>query len=124
VFNATGPASRMTIADLVYGCKAVTTGDATVTWVDEAFLTEQNVRPWGDLPCWLPTTSEVAGFNTVDSSKAIAAGMTFRCLADTAADTLAWYHTLDPERRPRVMGGLSPERETELLAAWAAGRAD
>jgi 2'-hydroxyisoflavone reductase len=52
--------------------------------------------------------------NRVPVAKAVAAGLTFRPLAETIADTLAW----DKERElPRAEGvGLSREREQELLA--------
>jgi 2'-hydroxyisoflavone reductase len=45
-----------------------------------------------------------------DVSRALAAGLTFRPLADTVRDTLAHAETVDGV-------GLTPEREAELLAA-------
>jgi 2'-hydroxyisoflavone reductase len=44
-------------------------------------------------------------------------GLTFRPLADTARDTLAWFKAQPPERQ-KLKAGLSAEREAEVLAAW------
>jgi len=47
-----------------------------------------------------------------DISRAVEAGLRFRPLEETVADTLAWDRTV-PGDRPT----LSPEREREILAA-------
>ena len=60
------------------------------------------------------------GFAQMSAAKAIAAGLTFRPLADTARDIIAEYRSRPP-RKPgprRITFGLAPEREAELLAAW------
>lgn len=71
------------------------------------------------MPVWMPPTDEMAGFARIDCSKAIADGLTFRPLADTARDTVTWYDALPPERQ-NVPGnfGITAEREAEVLAAW------
>jgi 2'-hydroxyisoflavone reductase len=46
----------------------------------------------------------------------MAAGLSFRPLRVTAADNLAWFRTLPAERQAKLRAGLTPERETELLA--------
>jgi 2'-hydroxyisoflavone reductase len=45
-------------------------------------------------------------------------GLRVRPLVETARDTLAWLQTRPPDRPWKA--GLTPEREAELLAAWAA----
>ena len=55
----------MTIEELLHGCKVVTGADARFTWVDEAFLLEQGVGPWMEMPLWLPG-EENAGLTRVD----------------------------------------------------------
>ena len=52
------------------------------------------------------------------NQKALARGLTFRPLAVTARETLAWFKTLPPERQAKLQSGLTPEREAEVLAAW------
>ena len=116
-YNATGPEVPLTMAGMIYGCRAVTATPVTITWVDADFLQEHEVRPWGELPCWMPPTPEMAGFSTMDCSKAIAAGLKFRPLAETARDTLEYWKSLPEEDRARPMG-LDPEKEANVLRAW------
>jgi 2'-hydroxyisoflavone reductase len=94
-------------------CKQVSGSDANFVWASADFLAESNVAPWSDLPVWVPDTDEDAGFSQVDVSKAIAAGLTFRPLAETVRDTLAWAQTRLSDYEMRA--GLKPEREAELL---------
>ena len=64
--------------------------------------------------------AETAGFSRRSNKKAIAAGLTFRPLAQTALDTLGWFKAQTPERQAKLAAGIKPEREREVLAAWAA----
>ncbi|MEE8175323.1 MAG: NAD-dependent epimerase/dehydratase family protein, partial [Gemmatimonadota bacterium] len=66
VFNATGPASPMTIGEMLYGIHGVTSGDATFTWVDADFLAEHDVRPWMDMTVWIPPREGFEGFARVE----------------------------------------------------------
>ncbi len=52
VFNATGPSKPLTMAEMLYGIRAVTTAGAQFTWVPWEFLTEQKVRGWSNMPVW------------------------------------------------------------------------
>lgn len=119
-YNATGPKGTLTIAEMLYGIRAVTTSDVKWTWVPAEFLAEQKVSPWGDMPVWVPGSGETAGFARIDISKALAKGLTFRPLADTAEATLAWYKARPAEQRAQMRAGIKPEREAEVLAAWHA----
>jgi 2'-hydroxyisoflavone reductase len=67
------------------------------------------------LPVWIPGQGEAAGFHRRSNTRAIAAGLTFRPVPTTAADTLAWWSAQDEKRRV-LRSGLKPEREAELLA--------
>ena len=117
VFNATGPATTMSMETLLSTCQAVSNSDATMTWVDEAFLLEKEVGPWMELPLWLPSSDEdAAGFMTIDCSRAMTAGLTFRPLAETVRDTIDWAMQRDPDWAWRA--GMDAEKETAVLAAW------
>jgi 2'-hydroxyisoflavone reductase len=116
VFNATGPETRLSMAELVYGLRAVTTGSIRFTWVDADFLEAQGVRPWSDMPVWIPGDP----ISYVRLDRALEAGLAFRSLADTARDTIEWHASRPEEQRSRLRSGLSPEREAEVLAAWHA----
>jgi len=120
VFNATGPASPLSIAEMLYGIKAVTTAGAQFTWVDADFLATHEVRPWGHMPVWVPPRDDMEGFARVDCSRAIERGLTFRPLADTARDTLEWHNVRPEDEKQHMRAGLPPERETAVLAAWHA----
>ncbi len=117
-FNGTGPNSPTTIAELLYGCKAVTGGDATFTWVPADFLAERDVNPWSQMPVWVPPQDGMEGFHTVNVSKAIAAGLRSRPLAETVTATLEWYHAWPKDRPFPWRGGLEAEREAQVLAEW------
>ena len=121
-YNATGPDWPMTIGDVVHGTKAVAGGDARFTWIeDSAWLAERGANAWVQLPCWTdPRNPDTAGTSAWDNSRAVGGGLTFRPLAETIRDTLAWWDTQPEERRGRMRAGLSAEAEAELLEAWAA----
>jgi 2'-hydroxyisoflavone reductase len=120
VYNATGPDYELSTAAMLYGIRAVTTAGASLNWVPTAFLTEQKVEPWSDMPVWVPGQGESAGFARISIKKALAAGLTFRSLATTTADTLTWFQQQPAERQAKLHAGLTPEREAEVLAAWKA----
>jgi 2'-hydroxyisoflavone reductase len=118
VFNAVGPAAPLTSAEMFYGLRAVTSTPVSFTWVDADFLREMGVRAWSDMPAWQVPRGSTAGFARMSNARALAAGLTFRPLADTARDTLEWFLSQPPERQASLRAGLSPERERWLLAAW------
>lgn len=118
-FNATGPATRLTMREMLEACREGTASDATFTWVDESFLEAEGVGPWMEVPLWLPASdTDTRGMLAVSIDRAVHAGLTFRPLAETARDTLAWHRS-----RPagtQLKAGLQPEREHELLEKWRA----
>jgi 2'-hydroxyisoflavone reductase len=125
-FNATGPLARpLEIGEMIYGIKAVSAVPSTVTWVPAEFLAAQQVRAWQDMPAWIPPQPGMEGFSQIDVSRAVSAGMTFRPLAVTAEDTLAWTRSWSEERKEAPLRfGLSAEREAAVLAAWHARSGD
>ena len=72
---------------------------------------DAGVQPWTELPLWLPG-GKYAGMARADTSRALAAGLTFRPVEETVMDTLAWDRTVDGERPT-----LAHEREQEILSA-------
>jgi len=120
IFNATGPRSKLGIGDMLDGIKKATTSESRFTWVDADFLTAQKVRAWSDMPVWVPPRGGSAGFADISISRALAKGLTFRPIPDTAKATLEWFRKQTAERQAKLKAGLTPERETEVLAAWHA----
>jgi 2'-hydroxyisoflavone reductase len=122
VYNATGPAKPLTMKKMLEGIKKGTGGDAKFTWVSTDFLEKKEIAPWSDLPVWVPGADGKEGFTRISDAKAVAAGLTFRPVASTAKDTLAWYKTLPADRRGKLLAGISLDKEKELLAAWHAAK--
>ena len=115
VFNACGPDYTLTMDAAVHGCHAVTGGPATFTHVPMDFLEKHEAG----LPIWVPREgSEYSGYGTVSNARAIAAGLTFRPLAETVTDLLAWYRSQAPERQAELRAGITREKEAEILKAW------
>jgi 2'-hydroxyisoflavone reductase len=125
-YNAIGPDKPMTISEMLYGVKAITTAGAQFTWVPWEFLQAQKVRPWRDMTVWQPPYGRTAGYQRRDASKAISHGLTFRPLAVTAKDTLDWHKTRPEAERMKTLNGeingIGMKREAEVLAAWKASQ--
>lgn len=119
VFNATGPDGVLTMGGLLDTCKAVTQSDASFTWADEAFLLEQGIAPWQELPLWMPgSEADLRSVLQVSIARATAAGLRFRPLADTVHDTYTWLTSRPTAHEWRA--GLTSEREADVLTAWHA----
>ena len=119
-YNGLGPKTPRLFSELLHGIKAVTTSDATFTWIDTDFLAAHQVLPYQEMPVWMPARNGKQGFGRFDISREVALGLTFRPLAVTARDTLDYYRAQPPERQEKLRAGITPEREAEVLAAWKA----
>jgi 2'-hydroxyisoflavone reductase len=119
-FNADAPAGTLTMGELLAASQRAAGTKSTVTWVPAEFLEAQQVSAWQDMPVWIPPQGEYAGFGRLDTHKAQSAGLTYRPLDVTVADTLAYWRTLPAERRAKPRAGLSPQREAEVLKLWHA----
>ncbi len=116
-FNANSPRGRFTWGDLIGACAAAGgAGAPRPAWTAEKFLLDAKVEPWTGLPLWLPSTlPDVGGFMDFDCTKAQAAGLAVRPIADTVADTAAWLPTRD--NAPAWKAVLAADAEREILAA-------
>ena len=110
IFNLTGPAATLSMGELLDSARATLNPAATLRWVDEAWLLGEGVKPWSELPIWLPPDS--AALHQIDIGRALATGLSCRPLAQTLADTAAWA----AGRALPAGTGLSPQREGDLLA--------
>ena len=120
VLNALGPEAPLSYAEFLYGVRAITSTPLSFTWVDTDFLLEREVRPYTDLPLWMPARGDRVGFNRFDLTRSLDMGITYRPLAVTAYDTLEYHKSRPAEQQERLRAGLAPDRERELLAAWRA----
>jgi 2'-hydroxyisoflavone reductase len=117
IFNVAGPEARLSLAEFLYGLRALTTAAVRFTWVESAFLRQHNINEWDHLPLRIPVP-DPAGPPVVTNALAVENGLRFRSLAVTALDTLEWFASLPPQRQAKLRIGLSSNREAELLAAW------
>jgi 2'-hydroxyisoflavone reductase len=115
VFNAMGPASAITMQQMLAAIAQGIEVDPKLVWAPTEVLKANNVSAWSDMPVWMPGQGRTFGFHRRDFSRAVAEGLTFRPLPVTAADTLAWFRTLPSERQGKLRAGLTTEREAELL---------
>src|SRR6266403_1980707 len=114
IYNATGSAKELGIGGMLDGIKTALSSNATFAWADAEFLKQQKVEAWSDMPVW---AGDELGLSRANISRALAKGLTFRSLGDTARDTLAWFKAQKPERQAKMRAGLTPEREAEVLVA-------
>ncbi len=120
VYNVTGPRSKITIAEMLGGIRAVLSSDITLTWVEYPFLQANNVRQWSDMPVWIPPVGASAGFTQRSIQRALDKGLTFRPFAETVRATLEYYDQATEAGKASLRSGLAEAREKEVLAAWHA----
>jgi 2'-hydroxyisoflavone reductase len=115
IYNATGPAKPLAIGEMLDQIKGSLNSDAKFTWLPAEFLQQQKVEAWSDMPVW---AGDELGLARTKIKRALAKGLTFRPLAETTRDTLAWFKSLPQDRQAKLRAGLTPEREAEVLAQW------
>lgn len=113
-YNVATEPWRFTLGDLIDACLAHAPARTRAVPVAEAWLLEQGVRPFVDVPLWLP--GEMGNVFLIDSSRAHAAGLEDTPVARTVADTLAWWRA---SGSPAPTTGMDAAREARLLARWA-----
>lgn len=117
VYDGTGrpmPRGRM-LAEVAAG---VGNPDPRITWAEEEFLAEHDVRPWTgerSLPLWL--SPQESGMMNRDVTAAFDAGLRTRPIAETAAATARWMAAGPAAVR---QGGLRREEEAAVLRRWHA----
>jgi 2'-hydroxyisoflavone reductase len=125
VYNATGPAKELSMKGMVEGMRKGVGSDVSFTWVDNDFLSAHGVKD-GQLPLYAPPTGDSAGFHRCNIGRALAKGLKFRPVSDTAKATLDWYKSLPAEIQPKVAPQFAKsanqeswlDTEKQLLEAW------
>jgi 2'-hydroxyisoflavone reductase len=85
-FNAVAPPGWATWEELLELCRSTANPDARLRWTDGERLAAALADPWSELPLW-PAAPAIYG---VDSTRALAAGLGNRPLAETVRDTWEW----------------------------------
>jgi 2'-hydroxyisoflavone reductase len=120
-YNCTGPATAIGFGTFIEEAHAALKSEAKLVWVDDyAFLRENRITY--AIP-WMIPEGENAYHLGINNKKAVAAGLTFRPIADTVRDTLATWPArlaaLAPGAQPNFRW-MMPEKEVQVLAAWKA----
>jgi 2'-hydroxyisoflavone reductase len=111
MYNATG--LTLSMGEFLTTCQHTLASPAAFVWVKEALLLENNIAPFSELPLWVP--AEMSAFARINIQKALAAGLSFRPLAETIQSTWDWLQTRPADHPWRA--GLTAEKEQSLLAA-------
>src|SRR5882724_4268177 len=101
VYNATGPEKELSMKAMMEGVRKGVGSDASFTWINNDFLKSQGIKD-GQFPLYAPPTGESAGLHRCNISRALAKGLKFRPISETAKDTLDWYKSLPPDLQTRV----------------------
>ena len=118
-YNGVGPSvGSVSMAELLYGCRAVTNANVSFTWIPEDFLAEHGIRRY---PLYFSPVGTFRGASRVSARRSFAAGLKHRPIAVTAVDTLEWFKQQPAEFRDGLR--LNLERDKSALDAWhATGR--
>ena len=106
-FNVAGPAS--TFGDMISVCETLGTG--IPAWVEPKLLKEADIHFGKDLP--LATLPGEDKLFAASSDLAVANGLGYRPLLDTAKDVLQWKRSSTDETPHKV--GLNREREVDFI---------
>jgi 2'-hydroxyisoflavone reductase len=88
------------------------------TWVAAEFL--ESHYPQADIPIWVPSHGDEAAFAHTSAARSLKAGLSITAIRKTVSDTLAWQLARPEGERAHLKAGLTPELESEILAAWHA----
>jgi 2'-hydroxyisoflavone reductase len=117
-YDVVGPS--MSMASLLDVSQKVIGGDSRLHWVPDEVLLANDVKPWTELPLWIPESDlAFGGLMHGSDRRATAAGLPRRDIADTVRDTLRW--ALGPHAAtPRAVATMTAQHEQLLLMTQVA----
>ena len=111
-YNAVGGVEPYTAEPMLTEIRDAIGSKSTLTWVEWDFILEHHPQPPTYSP-WFP--GDPSPFMQVNNDRALATGLEFRPIEDTAKDMVALL-----DGRGIGRGGFDVETEAKLLEAWAA----
>ncbi|MCC5949614.1 MAG: hypothetical protein JJT89_14280 [Nitriliruptoraceae bacterium] len=115
-YNLVSPMGRWTMQDLLQACVDATASNAILRWAEPKVIEAAGIKPWTELPIWLPPGEIHDAMHMVDTSKARSAGLVTRDLRRTVEDTWQWLREVGaPELRSDLSLGLAPDTEAKVL---------
>ncbi len=129
VFNTISEPGHSTMSELLETANGIVGGGAELVWKSPAEILEAGIKPWSELPIWLPPSPDADFVYNSDTSKAYGAGLRVRPMAETIRDTWAWLTSGDgvPSNDKPVEGSaarLDPEKEDKFLRGEALNKSD
>ena len=119
-FNFASPPDHATLGDVIRSCWRTRRRKATLVWVPDEVWYAKCVKPWSQLPLWIPAGAEASAY-TIDASRAVSEGAEFRCVEETVRDVAHWFDGLNEfERCGAVERRLWVTREQQLAVLSAA----
>lgn len=117
-YNATG--NNIEMCDLLSVIVKLTKSNVSFVYADEKFLLDQQVKPWNELPLWIPEfypmeKEYMYGLFSINHQKAIKKGLQLRSIEETIQDTFQW---LREDGRHDFQVGLPLEKEFELIKMY------
>jgi nucleoside-diphosphate-sugar epimerase len=113
VYNVAHP-EGITWEGFITACLAATGGAGQPIWADDQVLLNNGVTQWTELPLWRTHT----GMWSVDSTRAVAAGLTCRPIEQTIAETWTWLQAggRTVQHARAAEHGIDPAKEAKILA--------
>lgn len=111
---------RYPFLEYLMACKAASTNDATLHWLSLEKLTEHKIRPFTDMPGFVPRSSG-PGFNNCNDDRSITHGINYRSLADIIRDDITGFYKhyssdfTFGNTDPQCGGGITMTKEKEVL---------
>lgn len=118
VYNLSGPRGTLTISQFLEQAVAALNSSAKLTWIEDYDFLEAHKVTYS-VP-WVMLKGNNIGHTSVKNDKAIGAGLTFRPLATTVRDTLAWWNAAPAARTATPRFAITPEIEAKALSDWHA----
>lgn len=116
IFNLAGPRETLVMPAFLDEARTALSADVQYVWVDDYdFLASHGIE--SAVP-WIMLRGNDAGHTSIRNARAVDAGLTFRPIAATVRDTLAWWPSVPEARRANPRFAFTPEKEAEMLAAW------
>lgn len=121
IYNTSGPLKNesLTWNELLETAQKRLNKEAEIMWNSTDFLKKHEVRPFDDMPLWLPKDTD-PGFMSISSKKAIDTGLSYRPIEKTIKDIVKWFQIKYGEdfefgKGTEASPGLARQKEEALL---------
>jgi 2'-hydroxyisoflavone reductase len=105
-----------TSADVMAECASLTGHCPSLAWPSEAELEKLSLKPWQDLPMWMPPSGERAGMLLTPNAAARKHGLQTRGLRDSLLDLYDYWHALPQDAQRNPAAGLAFDKIDPLFA--------